>query len=511
MAAYGLRSSEVVGLTLDDIHWRVGILRISQRKTHQQLVLPLTDEVGNVLQCYLKKGRKPSPRRELFFSMRAPFRPLGAASVHDIFNHRIRRSHLNIPPAQGTHCLRHSLAVRLLRQGASLKTIGDTLGHSDPESTAVYLRLDVDDLRQVGLPVPKTIRTADMPDSNWKSRLPHLRSGFAPCPAPPTHFRSGLGDSMQRYIATKQALGRQFTNEARVLLEWDSFLYEHQGRSKAVNRGSFDEWSHGLRRLSSSVQRRHSRIVRNFLLFHARQSRVGFIPDLTSLPHPSPPRPPRLVSPSEMACVLAAATRLKSSPNNPLRAQTVRIALILLFCCGLRRGELLRLRLGDFDREQKLLRIDVTKFNKSRMVPLAKSVVRELLDYLETRRQCKLPVGNESFLFWTPRRAASSTYTGDGLSNAWRQLCVSVNILDERSRPPRLHDIRHSFIIEALQRWYRQGKQVQDKLIYLSAYVGHASPASTHYYLQLTPQLRDLANRRFQRYVMRLFENGGLG
>jgi integrase len=509
MAAYGLRSGEVVALTLDDINWRAGILRISQRKTHQDLILPLTDEAGNVLQRYLKEGRKPSPRRELFFGMRAPFRPLAAASAHDIFNHRIRCSRLNIP-AQGPHCLRHSLAVRLLRQGVSLKTIGDTLGHSDPESTAVYLRLAVDDLRQVGLPVPKAASTEDSPDSNWKSRLPRVRSGIAPYPVPPTHFRSGLGDSMQRYIATKRALGRQFANEARVLLNWDCFLYERQGSSKVVSRDSFNDWAHGLRRLSSSVRRHHSRIIRNFLLFHSRQSPVGFIPDVTSFPHLSPPRPPRLVSPAEMARVLAAATRLESPPNNPLRAETVRIALILLFCCGLRRGELLRLRLGHFNQEENLLRIEATKFNKSRMVPLPQSVVPELHDYLGTRRQYKLPLGNESFLFWTPRRTESPTYSGDGLSNAWRQLCLSVDIRDKRGRPPRLHDIRHSFIIEALRRWYAQGKPVRNKLIYLSSYVGHASPASTHYYLQLTPQLRDLANRRFHQYVMPLFEKGGL-
>jgi integrase len=186
------------------------------------------------------------------------------------------------------------------------------------------------------------------------------------------------------------------------------------------------------------------------------------------------------------------------------------MALILLFCCGLRRGELLRLRLAHFDSEQNLLRIEATKFNKSRMVPLPKSVARELHDYLEARHQNKLPVGKESFLFWRPRRTESSTYTGDALSNAWRQLCLSVDVLDERGRPPRLHDVRHSFMTEALQRWYAQGKQVRNKLIYLSSYVGHVSPASTHYYLQLTPQLRDAANRRFHQYVMPLFEEGGL-
>jgi integrase len=211
-----------------------------------------------------------------------------------------------------------------------------------------------------------------------------------------------------------------------------------------------------------------------------------------------------------MAWVLATTTGLKPSPDNPLRAQTVRIALILLFCSGLRRGELLRLRLAHFDSEQNLLRIEATKFNKSRLVPLSKSVARELHDYLDLRLQNRLAAGKESFLFWTPRRTELPTYAGDGLSNAWRQLCLMVGVLDERGRPPRIHDLRHSFIIEALQRWYAQGEQVRNKLMHLSIYVGHVSPASTHYYLQLTPQLREAANERFHQCVTPLFEEGGI-
>jgi integrase len=231
---------------------------------------------------------------------------------------------------------------------------------------------------------------------------------------------------------------------------------------------------------------------------------------LSSFPHPSPPRPPRLVSVLEMAQVLATATRLKPSAGNPLRAQTVRVGLLLLFCCGLRRGELLRLQLCHFDQEQSLLRIQATKFNKERVVPLSRSVARELHSYLELRRQSKLPAEKESFLFWSPRRSGSPGYAGDGLTNAWRQLCLTVGVRDERGRPPRLHDLRHSFILERLQQWYAEGEPVSNKLIYLSCYVGHVSPASTHYYLQLTPQLREAASRRCHQCVAPLFEEGGL-
>ena len=509
MVACGLRSSEVVALTLDDIDWRARVLRISQRKTRQPLLLPLTDEVGNALQRYLRKGRRPSLRRELFFRLCAPYGPLTASSVHDIFNHRLQCSGLKVP-AQGTYCLRHAFAVRLLRQGVSLKTIGDTLGHRDPESTAVYLRLAIDDLRNVGLAVPNAASAAILPKPDWKNLLPRVRFRTGPYPSLPTRFRSGLAVSLQDYIVTKQALGRQFGNEKRVLLHWDSFLYHRQGHAKTVNRDQFDRWAESLERLTPSVRRNHLRIVRNFLLFYARHIPVDFIPDLSSFHPPSPPRPPRLVSAPEMAQVLATATRLKPSAGNPLRAQTVRVGLLLLFCCGLRRGELLRLQLGHFDQEQGLLRILATKFNKERVVPLSRSVAWELHSYLELRRQSKLPAEMESFLFWSPRRSASPGYAGDGLTNAWRRLCLTVGVRDERGRPPRLHDLRHSFMLERLQQWYAEGEQVSNKLIYLSCYVGHVSPASTHYYLQLTPQLREAASRRFHQCVTPLFEEGGL-
>ena len=82
-----------------------------------------------------------------------------------------------------------------------------------------------------------------------------------------------------------------------------------------------------------------------------------------------------------MACVLATTSQLPISHQNPLRPQTVRLALLLLFCCGLRRGELLRLQWQHCDLQQNLLRIEGTKFHKSRLVPFSKSVGQELEKY----------------------------------------------------------------------------------------------------------------------------------
>jgi integrase/recombinase XerD len=153
MATYGLRCSEIVALKLDDIQWRTHRLLVFQRKTASHLVLPLTDPVGEALVDYLSRGRPKLPFREVFVRNRAPAGSLNAGAVSKSFAACVRRSGLPIP-FMGPHCLRHSYAVHLLRQGVPLKTIGDVLGHKSAESTCVYLRLAVEDLRDVGLCLP---------------------------------------------------------------------------------------------------------------------------------------------------------------------------------------------------------------------------------------------------------------------------------------------------------------------------------------------------------------------
>jgi site-specific recombinase XerD len=154
IATYGLRASEIVALTLDDLEWRAGRIRVASRKTGTALVLPLTDEAATSLVDYLRRGRPPLPYREVFLRGRAPAGVLKPTAVAEAFQAWARRSGLPIA-FHGPHCLRHAYALRLLREGTSLKTIGDVLGHRHAESTAVYLRLAVDDLREVALSLPR--------------------------------------------------------------------------------------------------------------------------------------------------------------------------------------------------------------------------------------------------------------------------------------------------------------------------------------------------------------------
>jgi integrase/recombinase XerD len=153
IATYGLRISEVVAITVDNIHWRQSRLRIHQSKTSSPLELPLTNEVSTALVKHLKRTPPSPPYRRIFLRMRAPIGILKRTAVADTFQAVVQKSGLRIP-FQGPHCMRHSLATHLLKNGTPLKTIGDILGHRSAASTSAYLRLATGDLREVSLPVP---------------------------------------------------------------------------------------------------------------------------------------------------------------------------------------------------------------------------------------------------------------------------------------------------------------------------------------------------------------------
>lgn len=157
MAYYGLRPSEIVTLKLGSIDWTANTLSVEQRKTRSTLVLPLADRTVNLLRRYLRLGRPPADRSELFLRVRRPAGCLEHCAVSNIFAKRARLSGL---PLHGSspYGLRHAFAMRLLRRGVGVKAIGDLLGHHSLESTCVYLRIDTDMLRSVALPVPKLER-----------------------------------------------------------------------------------------------------------------------------------------------------------------------------------------------------------------------------------------------------------------------------------------------------------------------------------------------------------------
>ncbi len=443
-ATYGMRASDVANLTLDDVDWRERKIQIVQCKTRQPLSLPLTDEVGAALVNYLRRGRPASVCRQIFLRSLAPIAPLSLTGMSQTLQRASETAGVTLK-ATGFRCLRHSLALRLLRRGASTKDIGDIFGHRNTASTSAYLRLDVDDLRQVALPVPRprpeellTKKPSPAASARWRVGARTAPLGW--------DWRSFLRKPMTDYLSVQRALGRDYTTQERTLRGLDFFLVRRYPRARRLTPAIFAAWAAGLHSLCPTTARMRMLCVRKFCCYLAR-SRAGiFIPDLRTFPKELPHQAPYLISETEVARVLAATTKLRSTRSNPLHPQTIRMALLLTFCCGLRHGEVLKLRLADIDTEEMVLRINDTKFSKSRLVPVAPSVAEELRRYLAQRRRKNLPMEPDAPLVWNgwPRRnGRASALTSMPFWATWQRVCRWAHVFDHRGRPPRLHDLRH--------------------------------------------------------------------
>ena len=148
LSVYGLRNGEVVHLRLEDFDWDQSLLLVRRGKTRSAQKYPLTRPVGDAVLRYLREVRQRSVHREVFLTLRAPFRPL-RSGLWRIVARRLRALDVSLPH-HGPHALRHACATRLLAQGLSLKEIGDHLGHRQPDTTRIYAKVDLAGLRRVG-------------------------------------------------------------------------------------------------------------------------------------------------------------------------------------------------------------------------------------------------------------------------------------------------------------------------------------------------------------------------
>jgi integrase/recombinase XerD len=148
-ATYGLRSCEVRALRRDNINWSHDEITIFAPKTGRSRTLPLTRPVGEAILDYLREQRPPSRHREVFLSRRPPHGPL-RSKINGWLARCFDKAGIEVP-RRGAHTLRHSLAVHLLRSGETLKSIADVLGHRSPDTTFIYTKLHVEDLRTVAL------------------------------------------------------------------------------------------------------------------------------------------------------------------------------------------------------------------------------------------------------------------------------------------------------------------------------------------------------------------------
>ena len=157
-AKLGLRSSEICSMEMSNIKWTENRIEIKQQKTGNQLILPLLNDVGNAIIDYLKvRPQKPeTDSPNVFLRVASPYQRLENNSLYTITEKYMQRSGIHIPPQKkhGPHSLRHSLSSMLLEKRVPLPVISGILAHKSSDTTKVYLRIDILQLRECPLEVP---------------------------------------------------------------------------------------------------------------------------------------------------------------------------------------------------------------------------------------------------------------------------------------------------------------------------------------------------------------------
>ena len=159
LSTLGLRPGEVADLYLDDIDWRGGTLELRTRKNRRGAVLPLPRVVGQALVDYLSGERPATDERRVFVQHLGARRgkPISSTAVSGVVARALRRAAVDAPLA-GAYLFRHTVASRMVQQGASLKEVADVLGHRSLDTTTIYAKLDLPRLREVALPWPEVLR-----------------------------------------------------------------------------------------------------------------------------------------------------------------------------------------------------------------------------------------------------------------------------------------------------------------------------------------------------------------
>jgi integrase/recombinase XerD len=303
-----------------------------------------------------------------------------------------------------------------------------------------------------------------------------------------TDYRTAAAD----YLATRRAMGYKLVYQGQMLTQFAAYLdaigAEHLTIDHAVS------WAKQPSQAAPAWWAVRLSTVRALARYLSALDPATEIPPPRLIREPSHRIVPYIYSQDDVTGLLEAAGRLPTTH----RADTYQTLIGLIAVTGMRIGEAVRLDRDDVDLEQGLLTIRNSKYGKSRQIPVHSSTVEALAGYAR-RRDVRRHRRDRRRHHHPPSRASFFTSTTgtrllrDNVSTVFGCLVRDAGLADSgRGRPARAHDLRHSFAVNTLIRWYRQGLDVEQRLPLLSTYLGHVSPSSTYWYLSVVPELLEL-------------------
>jgi integrase len=298
---------------------------------------------------------------------------------------------------------------------------------------------------------------------------------------------TGLREALAGYLDLRRGLGFKLARDEKLLEQFIGWL-EDRGMTTVTVADAL-AWATLPAGASPGWLRMRITVVRGFAAYLATLDPSAEVPPASLLPGGSHRAVPYLYSAADITALMTQAARLRT----PLRPATLQTLIGLLAVTGMRIGEVIALGDGDFDPGQGMLLVRHAKLGKHRLIPLHPSTVTAVQDYRRLRDQVFPRPASEALLV----SAAGTRLLHDNVSVTFTRPARRAGLA---ARPggsrPRIHDLRHSFAVATLLDWCRDGGEAAARMPLLSAYLGHADPAGTYWYLHAAPELLAEAARR---------------
>lgn len=301
---------------------------------------------------------------------------------------------------------------------------------------------------------------------------------------------SALLDQAGDYLRLRRALGHDLHEAHRLLPDFVAYLDSIGAETITVpaalvwaQRPDADP--------ATSVWARRMTVARGFARHMAGLDPCTEIPPVGLVRFRQRRPQPFIYSDADITVLMSAA---RATIPTPLRAATVETLIGLLATTGMRISEATGFERGDLDTVEGVITVRHSKFDTSRLVPLQTTTVDALCGYAQMRDRL-LP--NAASLTFFVSTAGTPLFHAD-FGKAFRKLLQMTGVGADARRRPRVHDMRHSFAVHTLIRWYRAGEDVGALLPRLATYLGHRDVCSTFWYLSAAPELLALAARRLE-------------
>lgn len=316
----------------------------------------------------------------------------------------------------------------------------------------------------------------------------------------PNGYQSIVAEEIDKFISYKRALGRKFETEEKTLHLFDEYLLKKKILNITdINPELLAKFLTSRPRFQPRSYNHLLSVIKGFFKWLAAQGILQHSPVHMRPRRTTTYRIPFLFNRVQAQQLLLIASQLPDNNSAPQRGKVYSTIFVLLYGLGLRVGEVSRLKRKDLDFNRNLLIVRQTKFSKDRLVPFGPNIAQYLQEYLKHHDEYygKWELDSPVFTF----RGGRPIHPGT-ISQTFHCLVPQLNLkIPPGVSPPHLHDLRHSFAVGALLRWYRAGIQPAQRLFHLSTFLGHVDPSSTAIYLTITEDILKEANQRFEQFI----------